>query len=126
MSDTTTDLTQTVDAYIAMWNEPDPDRRAQLIARAWADDGAYVDPLAQAAGHEELNAMVTELRAQFPGHSINRTTGLDAHHSLVRFGWSLTDGDGNAAVEGIDVAIVAPDGRLSRIGGFFDPLPPLD
>jgi hypothetical protein len=123
-TDTTAEITDVVDAYVAMWNEADPDRRAELIATAWAEDGAYVDPLAQAAGHEALNGLVTELRGQFPGHSIVRTSGVDAHHSLIRFGWSLVDGDGNAAVEGIDVGIVADDGRLSRIGGFFGPLPP--
>jgi hypothetical protein len=124
-SPTDTDATPAIDAYVAMWNEPDEARRAELIAAAWTEDGAYVDPLAQASGHDGLNAMVTELRGQFPGHVIARTTGIDAHHGLVRFGWHLAGADGTVAVEGIDVGIVADDGRLSRMGGFMGPLPPL-
>jgi hypothetical protein len=35
MADTTT----IVDAYLAMWNETDSKRRAQLIEQAWAGNG---------------------------------------------------------------------------------------
>ena len=120
------DATPAIDASVAMWNGPEEARRAELIAAAWTEDGAYVDPLAQASGHDGLNAMVTELRGQFPGHVIARTTGIDAHHGLVRFSWELVADDGAVTVAGLDVGIVAEDGRLSRIGGFFGPLPELD
>jgi SnoaL-like domain len=131
MTDTTTTPTPTlapgvVDDYVATWNEADPERRGELIARAWADEGTYVDPLAQATGHEALNTMISALRDQFPGHAVVRTSGVDAHHGLIRFGWHLTGADGNVAVEGIDVGIVAPDGRLARLAGFFGPLLPED
>jgi hypothetical protein len=38
------DVTTTVDTYLAMWNETDPTRRAEHIERAWTGDGRYVDP----------------------------------------------------------------------------------
>jgi SnoaL-like protein len=128
MTDTTTatDLTAVVDAYVAAWNETDADRRAALVEQAWAPDGAYVDPMFAATGHADISEMHAGAHAQFPGHTIVRTSGLDAHHQLVRFDWELRDPDGATVVAGLDVAIVAEDGRLARLGGFFGPLPPVD
>ena len=48
------DATTIVDAYLAMWNETDPKRRAALIERAWAGDGRYADPMLEASGHAAL------------------------------------------------------------------------
>jgi hypothetical protein len=135
MTDTTTSptptatddgLVATVDRYFAMWNATDDAARRAAITSAWADDGAYVDPLAQATGHDELAAMVAGVQEQFPGQTFRRTSGIDAHHGLVRFSWELVADDGAVTVAGLDVGIVADDGRLSRIGGFFGPLPELD
>jgi SnoaL-like domain len=117
-----TDVTTTVDRYIDMWNETDPARRAELIERTWVDDAHYVDPMLQADGHDGLSAMVAGVHEQFPGHRFRRTSAVDEHHGLVRFGWELADPDGAVTVAGIDVGIVADDGRLTRIAGFFGEL----
>jgi hypothetical protein len=117
------DHTATVDAYFGMLNETDPARRAALARQAWTEDGAYVDPLLEANGHDGLVEMVAGVHAQFPGQRFVRTSGIDAHHGFVRFGWELSDGEGTVTVAGIDVGVIAPDGRLNRIVGFFGPLP---
>jgi hypothetical protein len=120
MADTTT----IVDAYLAMWNEPAADARADLIATAWTDDGYYVDPLQEAAGHAALSAMVPPVHEQFPGHAFRRTSAVDEHHGHVRFGWELAAADGTVAVAGIDIGLLADDGRLRYIAGFFGDLAP--
>ncbi len=51
------DATTIVDTYLAMWNETDPKRRAQLIERAWANDGHYADPMLEARGHAALGSV---------------------------------------------------------------------
>ena len=58
------DATTTVDTYLATWNETDPKRRSQLIERAWADGGRYVDPMLEAQGHAALGEMVAGVQAQ--------------------------------------------------------------
>jgi hypothetical protein len=109
---------------LSMWNEPDADRRAAIIRAAWVDDGHYVDPLLEARGHAELGAIVDAVQAQFPGQRFRRTTAVDAHHDLVRFGWELAAADGAVTVAGTDVGIVAADGRMQSIAGFFgEPAP---
>lgn len=118
-----TDITETVDAYLAMWNEPDRDRRAGHIARAWTADARYADPLLEADGHDALSVMVDGVHARFPGHRFRRASGIDRHHDVARFGWELVAPDGTVAVAGIDVADLDTTGRLRRVAGFFGELP---
>jgi hypothetical protein len=113
------DVTTTVDTYFAMWNENDPTKRAELIKAAWAADARYVDPLLEADGHDALSQMVEGVHAQFPGHQFRRLSGVDAHHDRVRFAWDLVAPDGAVTVAGIDVGVLADDGRLQSITGFF-------
>src|SRR5215813_9380700 len=117
------EVTAVVDTYLAMWNETDPGRRRAHVERAWAEDGRYVDPMLEAAGHAAIGEMVAGVQARFPGHRFRRTSGVDAHHDQVRFGWVLAGPDGAVTVAGIDVGEVASDGRLRRITGFFGELP---
>ena len=117
------DVSTTVDTYLAMWNEADPARRAEHIARAWTGDGSYVDPALEAEGHAALGDMVAGVQARFPGHRFRRISGIDLHHDQLRFAWELAAPDGAVVVAGIDVGALAPDGRLRRITGFFGELP---
>jgi hypothetical protein len=41
----------------------------------------------------------------------------------VRFAWELVGADGNVMAGGIDIGVIADDGRLSRIAGFLGDLP---
>jgi len=116
-------VTATVDAYLAMWNEEDSSRRGELIEQAWTADGNYVDPLLEADGHQALTEMVSAVHSQYPGHRFRRTSGIDCHHDQVRFGWELAAPDGAVTVAGLDVGTIAADGRLLSITGFFGDLP---
>jgi hypothetical protein len=123
MTSVTSDVTATVDAYIAMWNEADPAQRGELIERAWTSDGRYLDPVLAAEGAGALSEMVAGVHTRFPGHRFTRVSGVDQHHDQVRFAWKLTAPDGSVAVAGIDIGELADDGRLRRITGFFGELP---
>jgi hypothetical protein len=113
------DVTTTVDTYLAMWNEPDRATRLALIERAWTTEGRYVDPVQEAQGHDALSAMVDAIQTQFPGQRFRRQSGIDTHHDQVRFAWDLAAPDGGVTVAGLDVGVVADDGRLVSITGFF-------
>jgi hypothetical protein len=49
---------------------------------------------------------------------------IDSHHDQLRFAWQVVGPDGSVPVAGIDVGVLAPDGRLERITGFFGELAP--
>jgi hypothetical protein len=118
-----TDATTIVDTYLAMWNETDPKRRARLIERAWAEDGSYVDPMLEAAGHDAINQMVSAVHVKFPGHQFRRRSAVDTHHDQLRFAWDLVTPEGAVVVAGLDIGALASDGRLRRITGFFGDVP---
>jgi SnoaL-like domain len=113
-------LTAVVDAYVASWNESDPTRRTALVEQAWTPEARYVDPLLDLTGHEQLGTLAPLLEQHYPGHSIKRTSDVDAHHGYARFSWELNAPDGAVVISGIDVCAVADDGRLNGIAGFFD------
>ena len=112
-------LAHVIDTYFAMWNEPDRAKRLEVIAQAWTADGHYVDPLSDVTGFEALADMVEGVRGHYPGATLQQTSELDAHHNVVRFGWEAKDGEGNVIVAGLDVCVVAEDGRLQALAGFF-------
>jgi hypothetical protein len=116
----TTNTSTIVDAYFAMWNETDPARRRAAIERAWTADATYLDPMFEAAGADGLDALVTGVHQQYPGHRFRLTDPVDVHHDRARWGWEFVSPDGGTTVvAGVDFAVLAPDGRLRQVTGFF-------
>jgi hypothetical protein len=118
-----TDATQLADRYIAMWNAADPEDRRDLIAGTWTEDGSYLDPLMKGDGHDGIDAMVAAVQAQFPDFRFSRTSAVDLHNDRLRFNWALGAEGREPLVAGLDVGVVAGDGRLASITGFLDKAP---
>src|SRR5947209_4414466 len=121
---TTPDRTRVIDACFAALVEPDPARRAELVAEGWTPDATFVDPLFAATGHDEIATIADAVVSGYPGQRFVRTTELDEHHDIVRYGWALVATDGSVTVEGLDVAELAEDGRIRKVTGFFGELTP--
>lgn len=115
-----TNITATVEQYIATWNEADPERRRALAGQVWTDDGSYLDPLMRGEGPDGIAEMIGAAQSQFPGHRFELSAGPDAHNDVVRFAWRLV-GDGGPVAAGVDFATVADDGRLRAVTGFLEP-----
>jgi hypothetical protein len=116
-------MRELIENYLACWNETDSAARRELIARTWADDANYVDPLVDAHGHDAIDAAIAATQGQFPGHAFALAGPVDTHHGVARFSWGLgRDGD-DPLVLGSDVASVGADGRLARVVGFLDKVP---
>ena len=94
--------------------------RASSSSRRGPTTASYVDPHAEVAGADGLDALVAAAQEQFPGHRFVLAAGPDAHHDRVRFTWQLVGEDGGAVATGIDFAIVADDGRLRAVTGFLE------
>ena len=106
--------------YLAAWNERDTPSRRARVARLFTLDAEYLDPTMRGAGHEGIDAMIAGAQQHFPGHRFTLAGTPDAHHDVLRFSWTLHGPDGNEVVRGLDVATVAPDGRLARVTGFLE------
>lgn len=115
-------LSDVIDAYIGAWGEPDRGRRERFLDTAWVEDGTYTDPSAHVVGRIALVDHIGVLHEKFPGARFELTSGIDAHHRQLRFGWRMVLADGKVALEGTDFGELSADGRLHRIVGFFGPL----
>ena len=121
---TTTEIAITVDSYIAAWNETDPGARRRLIDIAVSEDATYVDPMLTGDGQDGIDAMLAAAQQQMPDHRLQRVGPIDAYQDRVRFSWDVTGPDGGDPVlAGTDYAVIAPDGRLRSVTGFFDLAP---
>jgi hypothetical protein len=114
---------QLAQRYIALWNETDPAARRRSVEALWSEDARYVDPLADAQGHEAIDATIAAVQAQFPGFEFQLSGPVDGHHDLARFSWELGPVGGDAPIAGFDVAVAGGDGRLRSVLGFLDRVP---
>ena len=115
-----TDVTDLIDRYCSVWNEPDEARREALLKSVWAERATYTDPRADTTGADELLAHIGRIQAGRPGARIVRTTAVDVHHGVARFGWRVVEADGTRLPEGLDIAFLSEDGaKIERIIGFF-------
>jgi hypothetical protein len=121
----TLDATTAVDRYLAALNEPDAVRRRRLIEQAWTPQGSLTDPPIEGAGYDGLAGVGDALHHAYAGHRFERTSAVDVHHGRYRFAWSLVGPGGDVAVTGLDTGMLADDGRVGEVVGFFGELTPL-
>lgn len=112
-----------IDRYCEAWSYPEPTARAAALAEIWAEGGRYTDPRADAHGAEALLGHIAGVLAQRPGARVVRTSAVQHHHGFARFAWQVIEADGTRLPEGLDIATIGDDGRITQIIGFFGALP---
>jgi hypothetical protein len=122
---TTSTITDIIDQHLAAYAMADADRRNTLVAASWNVDGELLDPPLEGRGHAEISALADAVLTHFANHHFARTTVVDSHHDVARYGWDLIGPDGTVAVSGIDIVQFDDAGKLLRIVGFFGPLDPV-
>ncbi|MGV9822295.1 hypothetical protein [Nocardia xishanensis] len=121
--------------YIALWNEPDPTLRRDLIDELWAVDGAQVlvdppeairdaatdlafpIPPLEVRGAEALERRVSRAYEMFvaPGEHLFETHGPATRltANLIGFGWAMvTRADGAVVGGGYEVIALDGEGRI--------------
>ena len=119
---------QLADRYMALWNEPDADRRRRMIAEQEmgeiaASPGIGLAATLEARGHCELQARATtsyEHRVGPEGLSFRARDDARRLGDLVKVHWAAVVDDGSAAAAGLNVLVLAADGRVQRNYTFVD------
>ena len=115
-------LEQIIATYAAAWDEPNRNRRRDLLEESVAPDAIYVDPTVELRGIPALIEHIDTVAARYPGSRLELLSLADEHHGIARFGWRKVLADGTELPDSIDVVEIAADGRLARIIGFLGPL----
>ena len=126
---------QLAENYIALWNEPDADRRRRMIAELWTEDGRHIlqppheiraiaarpgvamTAILEARGFEEIEARAASAYEHWVGSEGLSFRGRDDAERLadvVTFHWEAVAKDGEVAGVGLNVLVVAADGRIER------------
>ena len=102
---------QLPDRYMALWNEPDADRRRRMIAELWTEDGSQILQPPQ-----EMREI-----AASPGIGLAATLEARGHSELqARATTEAIADDGSTAAVGLNVLVLAADGRVQRGYTFVD------
>jgi hypothetical protein len=116
------DATAIARNYIAVWNETDAERRAELIEAGWTANAHYVDPVAQASGREQISALVGVVHQRYPGFRFNLFGKAEAHGDNLRFSWTLGPSGAEDLIQGTDF-VRLDAGKLQSVTGFLDKVP---
>ena len=95
-SDSTIDIAEIVDRYIAVWSITDPDERAEAVSDLWTPDGVEFIEGKQFFGHAALTERVTEAHEAFVANgAYTAAGGEDAarHDDVVVFTIRLDHAD---------------------------------
>ena len=120
-----------VERYVAIWSEPNAEKRRRAVATLWTEDalhllqppqsvrdaaaGLAVEAAFQARGHEELEARVARAYEEFiaPG-TFSFRSRQDAARlgDVVRFHWEMVSKGGDVAGVGLQFLLLSADGRI--------------
>ena len=121
--------------YLALWNEPDADRRRRMIAELWTEDGRHIlqppqeirgiaarpglamTAILEARGYEEIEARAASAYEHWVGSEGLSFRGRDDAERLgdvVKFHWEAVAKDGEAFGVGLNFLVLAADGRIER------------
>ncbi|MBL0217403.1 MAG: hypothetical protein IPQ07_26455 [Myxococcales bacterium] len=115
---------ETIEDYIALWGTSDPAARRAHATASLTDDVVLLYPTFDASGLGDVLAKAEGFQQSSPGAKIVRRSGVQHHKGCVRVAWKMVRADGTVAGEGESIGELAPDGRMKRVYGFRDPLPP--
>lgn len=115
--------TDPLGAYVALWSEPDPARRAGLLQACWTEDSEIVGPQYRFKGMQAVSDEAARFLSEPSGHRAVRTSAFDRHGHWVRFTIALVDAQGALLHEGWDIVELRPDGKIARVVTFWGRLP---
>jgi len=120
------DLNDFVERYIAVWNEPDSERRRERIAALWTPGGASLQRVLEPRGHAAIEARVAASYDKWVhgrGHVFRRAGQAIGHHDAVMCNWQMVAADGTVISLGLTFLLLDPSGLVNTELQFPEPPP---
>ena len=121
--------------YVALWNEPDDERRGRMIAELWTEDGRHIlqppeeirgiaarpglalTATLEARGYEEIAARAASAYEHWvasEGLSFRGRDDAERLGDVVKLHWEAVAKDGEVFGVGLNFLVLAADGRIER------------
>ena len=110
---------QTVDAWFALWADPDADSRAGILERIASPSLRFHDRFSALEGADEVAAHITAAQRFMPGLSMRRRGDVRHCHGVVLADWAAVAPDGASRGSGTNVFQLGADGRIVAATGFW-------
>jgi hypothetical protein len=112
-----TDISEFVDRYVNIWNEPDAQRRRLAIRDLWQTDARHLARTIEAFGHDGIETRVKtayEKWVKEKGNIFRLRDGVDSHHNTIKLRWEMLPAAGGEVISiGLDFLVLGDDGRIS-------------
>jgi SnoaL-like protein len=105
-----------------VFDEHNPERRAEAIQRIFAEDVRFVDHNGAHNGRAEISAAVERLHALLPGFRFTHASEPQVLEGAARLSWQFGPPSEPAKITGTDTILVR-DGRISVLLVFLDHQP---
>src|ERR671918_2568630 len=121
--------------YLALWNEPDADRRRRMIAELWTEDGRHIlqppqeireiaaqpgiglTAILEARGYEEIEARSASAYEHWVGSeglSFRGRNDAERLGDVVKLHWEAVAKHGEVFAVGLNFLVLAANGRIER------------
>jgi hypothetical protein len=120
------DLNDFVERYVAVWNEPDSERRRQRIAALWTLSGASLHRVLEPRGHAAIEARVAASYDKWVhgrGCTFRSARHAFGHHDAVMCNWEMVSPEGKVISLGLSFLILDPHGLVHTELQFSEPPP---
>ena len=115
----TNDKRQIWETYGSAWKATTAEAKRAALAASMSPDATYTDPQNRHHGHEDLVEAMLEFHGQVPGGHFQTTYFLAlSDRSIAR--WNMLGADGTVLGEGTSYGEYGPDGKLTKLSGFFE------
>jgi uncharacterized protein YndB with AHSA1/START domain len=110
-----------VDGWFDAWAEADTDRRQQMLARVATPDVLFRDRFGCTDGVADLMPHIAAAQHFMPGMRMARQGDVRHCQGTVIAEWAARTSDGQDRGRGTNVFVLAADGRIEAVTGFWNP-----
>ena len=113
------DLAAQADRFFGAWSETDPGRRNASLQTTVSDEFEFRDAHGCVRGRDELDAHIAAVQVHMPGQALARVGEPRQCQGFALIDWVAHGPGGVQLARGTNAAELAPDGRLTRVTGFW-------
>jgi uncharacterized protein YndB with AHSA1/START domain len=112
-------LRATLDRYFAAWCESEATSRRGALAEIAVPEMVFQDRFGCTSGLDDLEAHIAASQIHMPGVALVRCGDPKHCQGTALVEWEARGRDGKSLARGNNVFTLAPDGRITRVVGFW-------